>query len=218
MATDAPAVGKGLDAAATADCLADAIRQLSQPLQETLLLRYYGEMSIAEVAETLDISPGTVKSRLFSATGPAQETPSTRTPAIRCGRKIFRSFFPNFSSSIGNSPFQRARIMTCEDCQSACYDLLDRSLTAKDERDVLAHIGTCPQCRQFLEEERRRMHTWPRLLGLAARNTPLPPDAVERITHALEVSHPNGKSHRPLKPTHTTHRWRPNWLALQLLC
>ncbi len=68
MATDAPAVGKGLDAAATADCLADAIRQLSQPLQETLLLRYYGEMSIAEVAETLDISPGTVKSRLFSAT------------------------------------------------------------------------------------------------------------------------------------------------------
>lgn len=47
---------------------AAAIRQLSEPLQAVVLLRYYGEMSIAEVAETLKISPGTVKSRLFSAT------------------------------------------------------------------------------------------------------------------------------------------------------
>jgi RNA polymerase sigma-70 factor (ECF subfamily) len=44
------------------------VRQLSDPLLEVILLRYYGEMSIAEVAETLQINPGTVKSRLFSAT------------------------------------------------------------------------------------------------------------------------------------------------------
>ena len=32
------------------------------------MLRYYGELSIAEIAETLRISPGTVKSRLFNET------------------------------------------------------------------------------------------------------------------------------------------------------
>ena len=68
MPADGPAVGSGLDTAAAADGLAAAVRQLSEPLQAVVLLRYYGEMSIAEVAETLKISPGTVKSRLFSAT------------------------------------------------------------------------------------------------------------------------------------------------------
>jgi len=65
---DEPTAGSGLDAATAADGLAAAVRQLSEPLQAVVLLRYYGEMSIAEVAETLKISPGTVKSRLFSAT------------------------------------------------------------------------------------------------------------------------------------------------------
>ena len=64
---DEPTAGSGLDAATAEDGLA-AVRQLSEPLQAVVLLRYYGEMSIAEVAETLKISPGTVKSRLFSAT------------------------------------------------------------------------------------------------------------------------------------------------------
>lgn len=63
-----PVAGSGLDATATADRLAAAVRQLSEPLQSVVLLRYYGEMSIDEVAETLKISSGTVKSRLFSAT------------------------------------------------------------------------------------------------------------------------------------------------------
>ena len=82
--------------------------------------------------------------------------------------------------------------MTCETCQLACYDLLDRSLCEKDERDVLAHIERCPQCRAFLEEEGARMRTWPRLLGIAAREAALPPDAAERVAHALEVSHVKG--------------------------
>jgi len=68
IAAEQPAVGSHLDEQATADCLAEAVRQLSDPLREVVLLRYYGEMSIAEVAETLNINPGTVKSRLFSAT------------------------------------------------------------------------------------------------------------------------------------------------------
>ena len=68
VAAEGEAVGSELDAAARADRLAAAVRQLSEPLQSVVLLRYYGEMSIDEVAETLNISSGTVKSRLFSAT------------------------------------------------------------------------------------------------------------------------------------------------------
>lgn len=64
---DAPHPGRGLDDATAAAQLADAIRQLSEPLQAVVVLRYYAEMSIAEVAQTLKIRPGTVKSRLFSA-------------------------------------------------------------------------------------------------------------------------------------------------------
>ncbi len=82
--------------------------------------------------------------------------------------------------------------MKCEDCQLACYDLLDRSLCAKDEREVLSHIEQCSACRSFLEAEGKRMRTWPRLLGVAARNASLPPDAVERVSHALEISQGKG--------------------------
>ena len=73
VAADMPHVGSGLDASAAADSLAAAVRQLSEPLQAAVVLRYYGEMSIAEVAETLKISSGTVKSRLFSATAKLRE-------------------------------------------------------------------------------------------------------------------------------------------------
>lgn len=68
VAADQPDVARGLDEAAVADRLAAAIRRLSEAHQEVVVLRYYGELSIAEIAETLRISPGTVKSRLFNAT------------------------------------------------------------------------------------------------------------------------------------------------------
>ena len=84
--------------------------------------------------------------------------------------------------------------MKCEDCQLACYDLLDQTLSAKDEREVLAHIERCPQCRAFLEEEGKRKSQWPRLLCEATRTATMPTDAAERVTHAFEVS--RGKSVR----------------------
>ena len=82
--------------------------------------------------------------------------------------------------------------MKCQDCQLACYDLLDRRLCAKDEQEVLAHIERCPRCRAFLEAEGERMRTWPRLLSVAARKAALPHDAAERVAHALEVSQGKG--------------------------
>jgi len=36
-------------------------------MRDVVRLRYFGEMSIAEVAETLGVPAGTVKSRLFNA-------------------------------------------------------------------------------------------------------------------------------------------------------
>jgi RNA polymerase sigma-70 factor (ECF subfamily) len=44
-----------------------AVQQLNQKGQEVVYLRYFLEMSEAETAETLNIPPGTVKSRLHRA-------------------------------------------------------------------------------------------------------------------------------------------------------
>lgn len=44
-----------------------AIQQLSPAHRAVIVLRYYEEMSEAEMATVLDISPGTVKSRLYHA-------------------------------------------------------------------------------------------------------------------------------------------------------
>ena len=104
--------------------------------------------------------------------------------------------------------------MKCKDCQLACYDLIDRSLSTSAEAEVMAHVRGCPQCRAFLEAEGRRMRVWPRLLGVAAKGMSLPPDASERVFHALEVSRGDGLRHRMM-------RWRENrfspasfrWLA-----
>jgi RNA polymerase sigma factor (sigma-70 family) len=50
-------------AAATADRgqLAAALRQLPRRQREVLVLRYYADLSAAEIAQTLGISPGNVR-------------------------------------------------------------------------------------------------------------------------------------------------------------
>ncbi len=45
------------------------VRQLAKPDQEIIYLRYFLELSEAEIAQTLVIAPGTVKSRLHRALG-----------------------------------------------------------------------------------------------------------------------------------------------------
>jgi RNA polymerase sigma-70 factor (ECF subfamily) len=44
-----------------------AVRRLNSVDQEVIYLRYFLELSVAETAETINIAPGTVKSRLSRA-------------------------------------------------------------------------------------------------------------------------------------------------------
>ena len=46
-----------------------AVKQLGRPGQEIIYLRYFLELSEAEIAQSLAIAPGTVKSRLHRALG-----------------------------------------------------------------------------------------------------------------------------------------------------
>jgi RNA polymerase sigma-70 factor, ECF subfamily len=62
-----------LDLQTTSSALTEALRQLSAPHREALILRYYENMKIGEIAEHLGISRGTVKSRLHYALGEIQK-------------------------------------------------------------------------------------------------------------------------------------------------
>ena len=57
----------GLDVETTAGALAEALQRLSGPHREVLILRFYEELKIQEIAAHLGISNGTVKSRLHYA-------------------------------------------------------------------------------------------------------------------------------------------------------
>ena len=50
-----------------ADHLADVVRALPSPMKEAVVLRYYLQLSEADIARTLGIAPGTVKSTLHRA-------------------------------------------------------------------------------------------------------------------------------------------------------
>jgi RNA polymerase sigma-70 factor (ECF subfamily) len=52
---------------AAASLLTDALRRLSPPHREVIVLRYYEGMKIAEIARQTGVSKGTVKSRLHYA-------------------------------------------------------------------------------------------------------------------------------------------------------
>lgn len=56
-----------LDARTAASALQAALQQLTSTHREVIVLRYYETMKIHEIAEHLDISKGTVKSRLHYA-------------------------------------------------------------------------------------------------------------------------------------------------------
>ena len=58
-----------LDAATASSALLEALRKLSCAHREVIILRYYENMKIHEIAGHLGVSKGTVKSRLHYAIG-----------------------------------------------------------------------------------------------------------------------------------------------------
>ena len=51
----------------TSAAIKDALRRLSSPHRQVLVLRYYEELKLSEIAERVGVSTGTVKSRLHYA-------------------------------------------------------------------------------------------------------------------------------------------------------
>jgi RNA polymerase sigma-70 factor, ECF subfamily len=62
-----------LDAVTASSALLEALRKLSWAHREAIILRYYEDMKIHEIAKHLGISKGTVKSRLHYAIGEMQK-------------------------------------------------------------------------------------------------------------------------------------------------
>jgi RNA polymerase sigma-70 factor (ECF subfamily) len=67
VAEDGAAVGQASDRVALANCLAAAVKKLSSDQQDVIFLRYFGELTVREIADSLQLSSGTVKSRLYYA-------------------------------------------------------------------------------------------------------------------------------------------------------
>lgn len=59
--------GRALDTQVVAGFLIKALRKLTPEHRVVLTMRYYDQLPVAEIAARLDISAGTVKSRLFHA-------------------------------------------------------------------------------------------------------------------------------------------------------
>lgn len=59
-----PGPGETLEAKGDAEAVRKAVSHLSPILRETVVLRYFGELSVAEIAEALAVPEGTVKFRL----------------------------------------------------------------------------------------------------------------------------------------------------------
>ena len=71
-----------------AQTLWEAVRHLNRNEQEVVYLRYFLELSETEMASTLGIAPGTVKSRLHRAMGHLRSVVDTEFPALREERQI----------------------------------------------------------------------------------------------------------------------------------
>ena len=59
--------------------LAGALGHLSEEHRETLLLRFVDDLSLAEIAEAMDVPLGTVKSRIHAALSILRRDPRTKT-------------------------------------------------------------------------------------------------------------------------------------------
>jgi RNA polymerase sigma-70 factor, ECF subfamily len=81
------ATSPGPDHSEAAHELWQLVRRLDRNDQEIIYLRYFLEMSEAEMTETLGVAPGTVKSRLHRALGRLRAIMDKESSALREGGK-----------------------------------------------------------------------------------------------------------------------------------
>jgi RNA polymerase sigma-70 factor (ECF subfamily) len=62
-----PAAGTGLDTDVTSATVLQALDALSYPHREVIVLRYFEELPVCEIAEQVKVTQGTVKSRIHYA-------------------------------------------------------------------------------------------------------------------------------------------------------
>lgn len=65
-----------------AELLRQAVRRLKSIDQEVIYLRYFLELSVEETAETLEVAPGTVKSRLHRALNRLRDVVDEEFPTL----------------------------------------------------------------------------------------------------------------------------------------
>jgi len=76
---DVPSAETGAMLAIERDQVMTAVRRLPQRQREVLVLRYYADMSEAQIAETMGISPGAVKSHASRAVAALRQTLEPRS-------------------------------------------------------------------------------------------------------------------------------------------
>jgi RNA polymerase sigma-70 factor (ECF subfamily) len=86
--TPITALGERTGAAWEAQTLWQAVRRLRPVDQEVIYLRYFLDLSEAEMAGALDVAPGTVKSRLHRALGRLRLVVDQEFPALREERQL----------------------------------------------------------------------------------------------------------------------------------
>jgi len=63
-APDSPGADEGIEAAAAAGAVRAALRRLPTRQREAVVLRFYGDLPLAEVASTMGVSEGSVKTHI----------------------------------------------------------------------------------------------------------------------------------------------------------
>jgi RNA polymerase sigma-70 factor, ECF subfamily len=86
--TAAPDVAQSAQEQLSAQALWQTVRRLSRTDQEAIYLRYFLDLSEAEMAQTLAIAPGTVKSRLHRALHRLRDLIEREVPALREDRLL----------------------------------------------------------------------------------------------------------------------------------
>lgn len=74
------------DASARRQVLADAIRTLSMDHREVVVLRFYADLTVDQIAERTGVGPGTVKSRLHYALRHLRQALGSGDEEMRDGR------------------------------------------------------------------------------------------------------------------------------------